>query len=70
MPRKKSEVIFVVIWIHSGVPYEVRAYRDEKKAERRARFLKRDINPDYDEVGVFEVQVAQGPRPSRSQTAN
>jgi hypothetical protein len=57
MQRKTSEVIFVVVWVHSGVPYEVKAYRDEKKSERRASFLKRDINPDYDEVGVFEVEI-------------
>ena len=30
MSRKKRDVIYVVILVHSGVPYAVEAYRDKK----------------------------------------
>ena len=59
MPNKKADIIYVVVWVHSGVPYEVEAYRDAKTAKARERFYKKDINPDYDEVNTFEVEVGK-----------
>jgi hypothetical protein len=56
---RKSVVIYIVVWVHSGVPYKVEAYRDLKTARTRAKFFKQDFNPDYDEVGVFEVEVGK-----------
>lgn len=57
MPRKNPDVVYVVVWVHSGVPCAVEAYRDRKTAKARERFFKKDTNPDYDEVGVFEVEI-------------
>ncbi len=56
-PRPKREVVYVVVWVYHGVIDTVEAYRDEAAAQARADFFKQRINPDYDEVGVFEVEV-------------
>jgi hypothetical protein len=57
MPRKQSEAIWVVVLVESGVPTLVEAYRDQKTAKLREKALRKESNPDYDEVGVFEVEI-------------
>jgi len=59
MPHKKRDVIYVVIWVHSGVIYAVEAHRDKKTAQARKRFFKKCTNPDYDDVGVVEVEIGK-----------
>jgi hypothetical protein len=59
MSRKKSDTIWVVVSVESGVPVLVEAYRDEKIAKLRRRLLRRKINPDYDEVGAFSVEIGK-----------
>lgn len=55
--RKKRGVVNVVVFVYRGIIDTVEVYRDEKTALARADFFKQDYNPDYDEVGVFEVEV-------------
>ena len=57
MPSKKPDTIWIVVSVESGVPVLVEAYYDAKKAKSRRRSLRRKINPDYDEVSVFEVEI-------------
>ena len=57
MPRKKSDVVYIVIWVHSGVVYAVEAHRAKKTAQARKRFFKKDTNPEYDDVSVVEVEI-------------
>jgi hypothetical protein len=59
MPRKKSDRVWVIVSIESGVPVLVEAYRDEKIAKLRRRLLRRKINPDYDVVGAFVVEIGK-----------
>lgn len=49
------KTIWVVIEVESGIPALVEAFGDEGAAERRADDLRADINPEDDEVAVFEV---------------
>jgi hypothetical protein len=58
-PQQNGEVIWVVVLVQSGVPVLVEAYFDEKNAEIREQALREDINPDYDEVGLFEVKIGE-----------
>jgi hypothetical protein len=55
--RKKRDVVYVVVWVYHGVIDTVEAYRDEKTAQARAEFFRQDSNPDYDDVGVVEVEI-------------
>ena len=57
--RQKRDVVYVVVGVYSGVIDTVEAYRDDETAQTRADFPKQDINPDYDEVGVFEVEIGK-----------
>ena len=59
MPSKKSDTIWVVVSVESRVPVSVEAYRDEETAKSRRRSLRRKINPDYDEVSVFDVEIGK-----------
>ncbi len=56
---KKSEMLWTVVLVDCGVPILAEAYRDEKIARLRERTLRKGINPDYDEVGVFEVEIGK-----------
>ncbi len=56
---KKSEMLWVVVSVESGIPALAEAYRDEETARSRERSLREDINPDYDEVGLFEVEIGK-----------
>ena len=49
--------IFIVVKVHSGIPELVEAFRDESAADRCATKLKVDINPEYDEVEVFQAKL-------------
>lgn len=55
----KSKVIWVVVLVESGVPTLVEAYRNEDTARARKEILREDINPDYDEADVFEVEITE-----------
>ncbi len=57
MSSQQNRVIWVVVLVESGIPVLVEAYSDEKKADVREQFLRKDINPDYDEVGLFKIKI-------------
>jgi hypothetical protein len=57
--RKVPEIIWIVVFVQSGVPVLAEAYRYEKVARRREQSLRADMREDYDEVGLFEVKVGQ-----------
>lgn len=52
-----SDTIWIVVLVQSGIPVLAEAYRDQKTALKRERALRRKMRPDYDEVGVFEVEI-------------
>lgn len=56
---KKAETVFVVVWVISGIPDTVEAYRDIETAWAREAEFRKDIRPDYDEVGIFEVEIGK-----------
>lgn len=56
---QKSDLVYIVIWVHGGVIYAVAAHRDKKTAQVRKRFYKKNFNPGNDEVGIFEVEIGK-----------
>lgn len=54
-------MIWVVVLVESGIAVLAEAYRNEATAQRREEILRQDINPDYDEVGLFEVEIEASP---------
>jgi hypothetical protein len=57
MSYEDGDVVWVVVLVISGVPDTVEVYRDQKSALARERVWRQDLRPDYDEVGVFEVEI-------------
>jgi len=57
MTHRKPEVVWIVVLVRSGVPILAEAYQDEETAKRREQFLREDINSDYDETSIFEVEI-------------
>ena len=49
--------VFIVVKAHSGIFETVEAFQKESDALKRARFLSRGSNPDYDEVEVFHSRI-------------
>jgi hypothetical protein len=49
--------VFIVVKAHSGVFEVAEAFRKESAALKRAKFLSRGMNPDYDEVEVFHSRI-------------
>ena len=57
--QQKDKVIWVVVLVESGVPTLAEAYFDEETAKIREQTLRKDIRLDYDEVGLFEVEIGK-----------
>lgn len=57
MMSRESELLWVVVEVQSGIPVEVKAYRNKRSAVSREQFLRKRMRPDHDEVGIFEVEV-------------
>jgi hypothetical protein len=51
---KKSRRVWVVVEVESGIPVLAEVYSDRLSAEKREIKLRKELRPDYDEVGVFE----------------
>jgi hypothetical protein len=54
---KDRQNIWVVVLVESGVPTLVEAYRDRAAAKAREQSLRETMRPDYDELGLFEVEI-------------
>jgi len=57
MPERRSELLWVVVKVESGIPVTVEAYRDRLSAEAREQSLRECMNPENDETGVFEIPI-------------
>ncbi|MBD3286716.1 hypothetical protein GF359_08930 [candidate division WOR-3 bacterium] len=54
----RTDVVWVVVEVQSGLPVVVEAYRNKSDAQIREGFLRADINPNNDETDIFEVQIS------------
>lgn len=54
----RTDVVWVVVEVQSGLPVVVEAYRNKKDAQIREEMLRSKINPNNDETDIFEVQVS------------
>ena len=57
MPRRKSETIWIVVFVQSGVIVDVRAYRDERTAKRQLQIWRNEMDLNDDDVQIFEAKV-------------
>jgi hypothetical protein len=55
--QEQPERLWVVVKVEGGIPVMAEAYRGQQSAELREQFLREYMHPEYDETGVFEVQI-------------
>lgn len=53
MTNELKSSLWVVVKVHSGIPVCAEIFKDEDKAWELENRLKKDTNPEYDEVDVF-----------------
>ena len=57
MENQKPDMVWVVVLVESGIPVCAEVYRDVESAWARGKSWRENMRPDYDEVGVFEVEI-------------
>jgi hypothetical protein len=60
MKRRKSqnqEIVWITVMVQRGIPVCAKAFRTENAALAREKVWRKQISPDYDEIGVFDVSV-------------
>jgi hypothetical protein len=53
-----NEHIWILIEVRSGIPTSARAFQNERLARGQERKLRKHLNLDNDETGVFPVELA------------
>jgi len=49
--------VWIVSLVKRGFVQEPEILYDSARAERRKNQLLKDLNPDYDEIGIFEKEI-------------
>jgi hypothetical protein len=52
MPREKSDVVWVVVLVESGIP-DCKVYRDQKPARAQEKVWRKAMTPDDDQVSIL-----------------
>jgi hypothetical protein len=60
-PQAQPQLLWVVVKVESGIPVIAEAYTDERAALAGERNMRRRMNPEDDETGLFGIKV----RPAR-----
>ena len=48
---------WIVVHAMAGIPVQVKAYRHEKSAKKRERIFRKEMHPENDETGIFEIKL-------------
>lgn len=54
---KKMKKIWILTIVKRGFIQEPEIFFEERKAQKRRRALITEINPDYDEIDIFEKEL-------------
>lgn len=57
MAKKPRDKLWVVVEVFRGLPAKVQAYWDQESALKREKAIRRKINLDYDDTGVFPLKL-------------
>ena len=48
---------WIVVEVNSGIPVDVRTFTNQDLATEYLEGLRQNLNPDNDEVGIFEIDL-------------
>jgi len=57
MAKEINQQVWVAVRIERGFPVEAKGYRNKESAEKQEQIWRKDINLDYDETGVLEMEI-------------
>ena len=57
--KTSSKSTWVVVEVRSGIPVEVKAFPNPKRATEYLVSLRESLNLDNDEVGIFEINLQE-----------
>jgi hypothetical protein len=57
MNRSNTKKIWTVVLVESGIPTDVKVFRDVASAKKFENSLRENINLEDDEVGLFDVVI-------------
>ena len=55
--KDKKRKIWIAVQVWRGIPVKVKGFRKRAAGAKQARLRREDMNPDYDEAGVFEIRI-------------
>ncbi len=58
-----NKTIWVSVLVQSGIPVEVKAFRESRPAQAQRKLWLKETRPEYDEAAVFEVDFPSGVGP-------
>ncbi len=56
--ENKKQVWWVAIFVWRGFPVKAKGYRSRELAEAQEEIWRKEMNPDYDETGVLQLEIA------------
>lgn len=57
MPKPKPKSLWIVVEVWHGLIQPPEAFKNKQSAKSREQALRKEMNPEYDEVGLFEVNI-------------
>jgi len=54
----KMKTIWILVLSKRGFIQEPEIFYDERTANKRRNHLRKDLNPDYDEINIFEKTIS------------
>lgn len=55
--HQRTILIWAVVVVESGIPTELKFFRDEKSAQKYGTHVRNKINPENDEVSIFKKRM-------------
>lgn len=52
-----DNVVWIVVEVQSGIPVAVKAFSSYELANEYSESLRKSLNPDNDEIGIFQINL-------------
>jgi hypothetical protein len=59
MVANKNAFLWVLVEVRSGIPASIRAFTNRRLAETQEKRLRKTLNLENDETGIFPVEIEE-----------
>ena len=53
--KTSTKIAWIVVEVHSGIPVDVKAFQNQEIAMEHLETLRKNLNFNNDEVGIFKI---------------